>query len=250
VGDTYFCSCFMIALLLELGVDAVFRQHQRRTTDFHRGQHLGPQDHVVTWERPQRPDWMDEETYARIPETLQVRELATRVTIPGFRPEQVIVVTTLRDARRYPKSEVAALFRQRWHVELDLRAIKCTLHMDDLRCKSPEMIRKELWMHWLAYNLIRKTMAQSAVLHQRTVRRMSFACALQAVVSSWDHGSVASSEKLRALALAELKFMSHQKAGHRPNRVEPRAVKRRPKQHRLLTKPRAEATVELLNTRC
>ncbi len=248
LGDVYFCSYFMIALLSALGVDVVFRQHQRRKTDFSKGQRLGPQDHLVTWQRPERPDWMDEATYAQIPETLLVRELATRVTIPGFRPERVIVVTTLRDERRYSKNEVAKLFRARWHVELDLRAIKCTMHMEDLRCRTPEMVRKEIWVHWLAYNLVRKTMAQSAVLHERTVRQMSFACALQAVAAGWAHGSVAAPQMLRALALAELKFMSGQKAGHRPDRVEPRAVKRRPKPHRLLTKPREEARAELLGT--
>jgi hypothetical protein len=118
LADCYFCSYFLIALLQARGVDPVFRQHQRRVTDFGRGKRLGPEDHLVTWERPARPDWMDEATYAQIPETLEVRELATRVTIPGFRPKQVIVVTTLRDARRYSKDEVAALFRQRWHVEV------------------------------------------------------------------------------------------------------------------------------------
>lgn len=248
LADTYFCSYFMIALLQAIGVDVVFRQHQRRVTDFSKGERLGPQDHRVIWERPARPDWMDEATYAQIPETLVMRELATRVTIPGFRPETVIVVTTLCDARRYSKDAVAKLFRQRWHVELDLRSIKCTMQMEDLRCKTPEMVCKEIWVHWLAYNLIRKTMAQSAVFHGRTVRQMSFASALQAVAAGWAYGSVVAPQMLRELALAQLKFMSGQKAGHRPDRVEPRAIKRRPKPHKLLTKPREEARAELLGT--
>jgi putative transposase len=248
LADCYFCSYFLIALLRARGVDPVFRQHQRRVTDFGQGKRLGPEDHLVTWERPARPDWMDEATYAQIPETLEVRELATRVTIPGFRPKQVIVVTTLSDARRYSKDEVAALFRQRWHIELDLRAVKCRMHLEDLRCKTPEMVRKEIWVHWLAYNLIRRTMAQAAVRHERTPRRMSFACALQAIAAGWDRGSVATPQQLRALAMAELKFLSKTKAGHRPNRVEPRAIKRRPKSQRHLTKPREEARAELLGT--
>ncbi len=113
LADCYFCSYFLIALWHALGVDPVFRQHQRRVTDFALGKLLGPQDHLVTWERPARPDWMDEATYAQIPKTLEIRELATRVTIPGFRPKQVIVVTTLRDERRYSKDDVANFFRQR-----------------------------------------------------------------------------------------------------------------------------------------
>jgi hypothetical protein len=247
LADCYFCSYFLIALLRAMGVDPVFRQHQRRVTDFTLGKQLGPKDHLVTWERPARPDWMDEETYAQIPKTLEVRELATRVTIPGFRPKQVIVVTTLRDERRYSKDDVANLFRQRWHVELDLRTIKCTMHLEDLRCHTPEMVRKEIWVHWLAYNLIRKTMAQAALLHGKTPRRMSFASALQTVVASWDHGSVAAPRKLRALATVQLQAMSKRKVGHRPNRVEPRAIRRRPKSQRHLTKPRKEARALLLS---
>lgn len=247
LADCYFCSYFLIALLQALGVDPVFRQHQRRVTDFALGKQLGPQDHLVTWERPERPDWMDEQTYAQIPKTLEIRELATRVTIPGFRPKQVIVVTTLRDVRRYSKDDVANLFRQRWHVELDLRAIKCTMHMEDLRCKTPDMVRKEIWVHWLAYNLIRKTMAQAALLNAKTPRRMSLASALQTVAASWDHGSVATPQELRELATVQLKAMSKRKVGHRPNRVEPRAIKRRPKSQRHLTKPREEARALLLS---
>jgi len=152
LGDCCFCSYFMIALLLARKVDVVFRQHQRRTTDFRRGRSLGREDHVVVWEKPERPEWMDEETYAQIPETLTVRELKVRVSIRGFRTQTMVVVTTLTDARRYPKSEVAGLYRARWHVELDLRSLKCSLDMEDLRGKSPEMVEREIWMHCLADN--------------------------------------------------------------------------------------------------
>ena len=124
---------------------------------------------------------MDEETYATIPETLTVRELKVHVDVKGFRVRELIVVTTLTDAERYPREEIAKLFRLRWHVELDLRNIKTSLRLDDLRGKKPETIRREIWIHWLAYNLIRKVMAQAAIHHEKLPRELSFASALAAV---------------------------------------------------------------------
>lgn len=246
LGDCCFCSYFMIALLLARKVDVVFRQHQRRTTDFRRGRSLGREDHVVVWEKPERPEWMDEETYAQIPETLTVRELKVRVHIRGFRTQTMVVVTTLTDARHYPKSEVAGLYRARWHVELDLRSLKCALDMEDLRGKSPEMVEREIWTHCLAYNLIRKKMAQAAFVSGRPPRSLSFTAALQAVSSAWMQASTASPETRGELTRQILKIIAGHRVGQRPNRVEPRAVKRRPKSQKLLTKPRDKARAELL----
>jgi hypothetical protein len=246
LGDCYFSSYFLLALLLARGVDVVVRQHQRRRTDFRRGQWLGAEDHVVLWERPERPTWMDEETYATIPETLTVRELRVHVNIRGFRVQQLVVVTTLTDAERYPPAEIARLFRLRWNVELDLRNIKTSLHLDDLRGKTPEMVRREIWAHWLAYNLIRKVMAQAALSRGKLPRELSFASALSAVASGWANGSVAGTSLLSELAAAQHRSIAWSRVGHRPNRVEPRAIKRRPKSHKLLTKPRKEARADLL----
>jgi DDE family transposase len=120
---------------------------------------------------------MDEETYATIPETLTVRELKVHINVPGFRVQELVVVTTLTDTERYPQEEIARLFRLRWHVELDLRNIKTSLHLDDLRAKTPERIRGEIWVHWLAYNQIRKVMAQAALGHEKLPRELSFASA-------------------------------------------------------------------------
>ena len=245
LGDCGFCSYFMLALLLGRGVDVVVRQHQSRRTDFHLGRRLGKEDHVVAWQRPQRPAWMDKETYATIPATLVVRELKVRVEIRGFRVEQLVVVTTLTDANRYAKNEIAWLFRQRWHAELDLRNIKIALAMDDLRGQSPEMVRREIWAHWLAYNLIRKTIAQAAVVHEKLPRQLSFAAGLAAVAASWDHATIAAGPLLAALATAQFRLIASHQVGKRPNRVEPRAVKRRPKPHPLLRQPRDEARARL-----
>jgi putative transposase len=253
LGDCVYASYLMLALLLARGVNVVTRQHQCRRTDFRRGQRLGEGDHVVVWTRPVRPEWMDEETYATIPETLSVRELNVRVDVPGFRVHNLVVVTTLTDPNRYPGEEVANLFRLRWHVELDLRNIKTSLQMDDLRGKKPETIRREIWIHWLAYNLTRKVLAQAALNHEKLPRELSFASALVAVTGAWTLASVADASMLSKHAKAQHQGITWSRVGHRPNRVEPRAVKRRPKPHKLLTRPREEARAKLIGagtTRC
>ena len=246
LGDCAYASYFMLALLLARGVDVVTRQHQRRRTDFSRGERLGAEDHVVLWERPQRPEWMDEETYATIPETLAVRELKVHVEVKGFRVRELIVITTLTDGERYPREEVAKLFRLRWHVELDLRNIKTSLRLDDLRGKKPETVRAEIWMHWLAYNLTRRVMAQAALLHEKRPRNLSFASALAAVAGAWMLASVADRATLSLHARTQHLGISWSRVGHRPNRVEPRAIKRRPKSHKLLSQPREEARAVLI----
>lgn len=245
LGDAAFCSYFLIVLLAELGVDVVFHQHQRRTTDFTHGRSLGDEDHLVVWPRPECPDWMDAATYARMPQQLAVRELRQRVSIPGSRVTEVTLVTTLKNVRRYSKQSVSDLYCQRWHGELDLRASKVTLGLEDLRGTFPDMVRKELWVYWLAYNLIRTQMASAAVLHDQRPRVLSFAGAQQAVAGLMQQASVAEPSLLRRWALQKLQSIASHRVGRRPNRVEPRAIKRRPKSHKLLTKPRKQAQAEL-----
>lgn len=247
VGDCYFCSFFMIVLLKELKVDCVFRLHQCRTADFSRGQRLGKKDHVVRWARPQKPGWMDAETYARMPETIEVREIEVRVDKPGFRPDSLVVVTTLVDADKYTADEIRDLFRKRWLVEQDIRALKSNLGIDVLRCQTPEMVRKELWAALLAYNLIRQTMLQAALRADLSPRDLSFTHALQTIASSWVLMPVLNPAGQAAQIAAALKGLAQQRVGRRPDRVEPRAVKRRPKPHDLLTKPRSQARANLMN---
>jgi hypothetical protein len=167
VADRYFASFFGIAPLLARGVDGVYRMHQRRNYDFRRGRRLGVEDHVVRWTKPPRPEWMDEALYAELPGELLIRELRVRVQRVGFRVEEVVLVTTLLDAREYSKEEVADLYLKRWNIELDLRSIKAVMKMDVLRCETPAMVEKEIWMHLLAYNLIRKLMTQAAAADRR-----------------------------------------------------------------------------------
>lgn len=246
LGDRYYCSYFMIALLKELGVDFVVRLHQRRTADFRRGRSLGKGDHLVEWIRPAKPSWMDHQTYGRMPESIEVREVFVHVDQPGFRTKSLVVVTTLSDAEEYPAQQIATLYRGRWLAELDIRAIKITLDMDVLRCKTPEMIRRELWTHLLAYNLIRRSMLQSAQASGLSPRELSFTAAMQAIAASWAIAVLSSPCTFAKLVDTHLANLAGHRVGHRPDRIEPRAIKRRPKPQRRLTKPRAEARAELL----
>jgi putative transposase len=247
LADRCYCSYFMIALLLELHIDFVVRLHHCRDVNFRRGRRLGAGDHVVAWTKPARPDWMDEATYARMPESIQVREVHVHVNHPGFRTESLVVVTTLTDAEEYTKDDIAELYHQRWLVELDIRAIKVTLGMDVLRCQSAEMVRREIWTCLLAYNLIRQTMLEAALKSERSPRQLSFTAALQKIAASWALLSMCDDALRAQLIEVQLSDIAKNIVGDRPDRVEPRAIKRRPKPHKFLTEPRAEARAKLIN---
>ena len=246
LGDRYFASFFGIAGLSRRGVDVVFRMHQRRKFDFRRGRRIGIEDHVVTWTKPVRPDWMDAETYARIPDDLEVRELRVTVEQPGFRVDKLVLVTTMLEAEGYTREEVANLFLQRWNIELDFRSIKCVMRMDVLRCQTPEMVRKEIWMHLLAYNLIRGVMAKAAEVHGEEPRHLSFKGTLQTMTAFQDALRQATPSMRESLIEAMLKAIASHRVGDRFGRVEPRANKRRPKPQRYLNEPRKEARKRLL----
>lgn len=246
LGDRTFASYFGIAGLAQRGVDALLRLHQRRKVDFRRGRRLGVEDHVVTWTKPKRPDWMDEATYARMPAELRVRELRLRVEQPGFRVDKLVLVTTMLEAETYPKQELADLFLQRWNIELDLRSIKDVLQMEVLRCKSPEMVEKEIWMHMLAYNLIRGVMARAAEVHAEQPRHLSFKGALQTMTAFQDVLRQATPARRDRLVAAMLEAIASHRVGDRFGRVEPRANKRRPKQQRYLMEPRNQARKRLM----
>ena len=247
VADRYYCSYWLVALLQSWGVDVAFRLHQRRQYDFRRGRRLGRGDHVVSWLKPDRPEWMSAELYASLPDTLTVREVRFRTETPGCRSESIIVATTLLDAEEYAKNDIEDLYHMRWHVELDIRAIKQTLKMEHLSCKTPAMVRRELWVHWLGYNLVRKVMAQAAWERGLQPRQISMAGALQTLEAfRWFLLGVKEEKRAMLLRVLAVAIGSHQ-VGHRPGRCEPRCVKRRPKPYPLLKKPRAEARAELLN---
>ena len=246
LADRYYCSYFMICLLQEARVDIVTRLHQQRTADFRRGTRLAAGDHVVTWFRPAKPAWMDQATYEQMPESIQVREVEVRVPRPGFRVQSLVVVTTLIDARLYTRDDLAELYHQRWLAEIDILAIKVAMGLDVLRCKTPEMVRREIWTCLLSYNLIRQTIVNSARQQGFSPRQISFTTAMQKVAAGWIAVLLIEDSALANVIAEHLRDLPMHKIGHRPNRVEPRAIKRRPKPHKLLTKPRDEARADLL----
>lgn len=212
---------------MSMGVDAVFPIHNARNYDFRRGKRLGKKDHLMRWKKPARPNWMDEETYKNFPDHIIVREVAVNSTCAGFRAKPRVIVTTFLNPKEVSKKDLRELYNQRWLVEINLRAIKETMRMDIMRGKTPEIVRKEIWMHLLAYNLVRKIMAQAASCYGRKPQELSFKLALQ-MIFAFRQAQIFSSGKDDAYYQL-LKAIAYKKVGNRPGRVEPRAVKRRPK---------------------
>lgn len=240
IADRYFSGYFLLAWLIRHGVDVVVRQHQLRHTDFRRGKRLGAKDHVVDWARPQRPAWMDAALYATMPEALTLREA---------RVGGLTLVTSLTAADKVSKQELLTLYHARWQVELDLRSIKTVMQMDVLRCKSPEMVKKEIAVHLLAYNLVRTVMAQAAFLGHVLPRRLSFKAALQLIRAFEENLRHAPQGRLTLRQAYLLAGIAQIRLPDRPGRVEPRVVKRRPNQHALMTQPRNVLKATILKQR-
>jgi hypothetical protein len=236
LGDAYYASYFLIALLMQMKVDVVFAVNGNRGSDFRRGKRVGKGDHIMEWKKPVRPEWMDEESYAKFPKTITVRETKTVVIRPGFRSQSRVVVTTFLDARDVTQEDLGELYAHRWFVELNLRSVKEIMRMDILRGKTPKMVRKEIWAHILAYNLVRKMMLQAAVIHDRNPNQMSFKLALQMLSAFRQSGIL--SEKKHEIYAEFLRAIAYKKTGTQPGRSEPRMVKRRPKAFPRLQKAR------------
>jgi len=236
VADRYYPSYFTIAMLLGRGVDLVSVSHHARKVNFRSGHVLGPKDHIGEWEKPSvRPEWMDEATYSAMPATIRVREFVIDIDGRTGRKERAIVVTTITDPT-IPQKELADLYWQRWNCEVDIRSLKHSLHLDILRCKTPEMCKKELWAHVLAWNLLRGTMTESAKVHGVEPRQLSVKGAMQAVESFTP--AMMSIDGSETLYNAFLSTVSAHRVGNRPGRIEPRFKKRRPAWDQYMTIPR------------
>lgn len=247
VMDRYYCSFMMIALLLGQATHTCARKHHLRHSDFRRGKRLGRYDHLIVWTRPQQPAWMDEATYARIPETLVLRELRFLVVEPGRRTKTIDIITTLTDAKIYTNEDIAQLYGFRWNSELDIRSIKSNLNLCHVRCKSPEMVHREMWVTILAYNLIRTTSAGAALLHNKQPRQISFTSTCQYVLASWmqlSSGLIPKSQ-LDSYLTQMLEQIAGCEVANRPGRLEPRVLKRRRHGYKLMMKPRSELRREL-----
>lgn len=236
LGDCYYASYFLMAALIKMGVDAIFPIHAARDCDFRKGEKLGQKDHIVQWIKPAKPEWMDQETYDNTQAEISIREVSITTVRKGFRSQTRILVTTFLNPAEVSKDDLNLLYSCRWWVELDLRAIKTTLQMEILRGKSPEMVRKEIWVHLLAYNMIRKMMAQAALVHNTKPRELSFKGALHVIRAFRDRGIL--SECNEKIYTPLLRAIARKKVGNRPGRQEPRVVKRRPKSFARMQKAR------------
>lgn len=254
-GDVVLTDCLMsswteLMMLNQRGVDSVTRLNKaRRSADFRRGKRLGKDDHIVCWPKPIKPRALDKETFNALPDSLTIREVRIKIEKPGFRTKNIVVVTTILDPNEVSKEDLAELYRQRWNNELDLRSIKTTMQMDELRCKTPELVRKEIWTHILAYNLIRTIMAQAATQHDVLPRTISFKAtiqtleAFQPLLAFHCHNC---KPILNQIFQHVIEIVAVNRVADRPDRFEPRRKKRRPKPYDRLMKPRNEAKREML----
>ncbi|MEO1528025.1 MAG: transposase [Planctomycetota bacterium] len=250
LADALMCNWRVLHSFEKRGVDTVTRLNKAlRRVDFRRGKRLGKDDHIVAWRKPKSIRSIDWPTYHSLPDFILVREARVYVEQPGFRTKSIVIVTTLLDPIKYPKHELARLYRQRWNNELDLRSIKSVMQMECLRCKTPEMVRKEIWAHALAHNLTRTIMAQAASRHLMKPRCISFKGTLQILEAFQPmlamRGKRETASRLLHYELLLDAIATHQ-VGDRPDRIEPRRIKRRHKHYVPLSVPRAEAKRQIL----
>lgn len=254
VGDRAFCSFAHLALLLARKVHGLFRVHQKQIVDFHchrrhatkrsrkQGEkdlpssrwlkRLGKQDQIVEYVKPaKRPLWMTDEQYAALPEAITVRELRFTIAMKGRRTRVITLATTLLDPEQYPAADLAELYGQRWQIETNFRHLKQTLKMDVLHCHTVDGVQKELTMYALVYNLVRLVMLDAARRQGVEVARISFIDAVRWLATVGVHEAA-----LQLVVNPE-----------RPNRIEPRVRKRRPKEYPLMQKPRDELRKALLH---
>lgn len=244
LADRAYCSFVDIARLVQQSIHGVFRQHQRRKSDFRTGRRLGHDDQLVIWERPLQ--WLvscgiSKDEFLLLPETLTLRQIRITQTPKGFRSRTIIVVTTLLDPIETPADEIRALYRDRWTAELNLRSLKIYLGMDILRGQSVDIIHKEIVMHMMAYNLIRLIMWHAARQHGQDLHRLSFTGTLHRLrrfmfLMLFINGM--GKQNRDRLIDQLLEWIASDIVPKRPNRLEPRRRKRRPKLYSLLNKPR------------
>ena len=244
LADRAYCAYTDMALLLQREVFSVIRLHQRRKSDFREGKRLGPGDRLIQWTRPKQ--WkpamgITKQELEQLPETLSVRVVRITEIPRGFRAKPMVIATTLLDPVEVPAVEIRSLYRDRWTAELNLRSLKTSLGMDVLRGQTPDVVRKEITMHLLAYNLIRLLMWQSASEQGRDLHRLSFTGTLHRLRRAWPMLAMLSGRydaRADALLRVLLQFIGDDHVPDRPDRLEPRRRKRRPKNYTLLQKPR------------
>ena len=239
LADRYYCTWAIIALIQQQGSHMLVQNHAQRKPDFRRGKKLGAKDHLIEWEKPKRkPGWITQGDYEALPDRIMFRE---------FSVKGCVFVTTLINAKKYHKQALVELYTQRWVIELDFRSLKTHLKMDMLRCKSPEMVRKEIAVHLLAYNLIRASIARAAKVKIQIPRKISFMTTVQ-IFNEGILTLIVLSGKVLKYAIDELlNAIASIPINQQKRKAQPRAIKRRPKAYPLLTEPRDQAC-EAINT--
>ena len=238
LADRAYAGWFEMARMIGRGAHVVVRKHQLRKSDFRTGIRYGKDDHSIRIDKPARPDWMSTEEYETYPDFITIREIRIRVENKGFRTHEIIVHTSLLDDTEYAKEDIAALFRRRWQAELHLRSLKTVMQMEHLRCKKPHRVRNEIRTHMLAYNLIRGVMCEAAVEGDVQPWQISFKSTLTTMIDMLPVlGLISRADELCTVLY---RCCLQHVVGNRPDRYEPRVLKRRPKKYKLMQKPRSE----------
>ncbi len=246
LGDRAFCAYADMVAIQQLDCDAVFRKHQSRTTTMRKGKIVGDCDKLVTWCKPKKcPKGLSKDEFLALPASITVREIYYYIVIPGFRTQRVSLIATLLDTTTYPTLEIVGLYGKRWDVELDLRHLKTTLEMDVLRCKTPSMIRKEIHVYLLAYNLLRSLMWSAGTTYNTPPDRLSLQGTRHHLINFIPKLEAADSKKRLRLYRTMLKIIAHKAVPDRPARNEPRVRKRRSKAYPLMTKSRQKLRKQL-----
>lgn len=244
LADRGFCSFCHVVELHQRGVDSVIKFEETRESNLAFVKQLAKNDRLYRWQKPSnRPETFTRDEFNASPDEILVRLVTVHVDQPGFRATQFDVLTTLTDHKQYPLNDLADLYRRRWQAELFLRDIKATLGMDELSCKSPEMVRKEIYAYLIAYNLVRIQMAQAACLSEIYPHQISFTTSLNTILQFQTQF-----RQMNVTTIATmLATIAYHQVGKQPNRVEPRAIKRRPKsKYDFLTMPREESRIALM----
>lgn len=245
LGDRGFCSFADIFLLKQGFVECVFRIFNRKP-DYQAGRRLGKYDHLVEWEKPKQcPAGMTPDAFVLLPAKLLVREVRIVVEQKGFRSKTLDIVTTLLDATFYTTAAIASLYRRRWSIELNFRHIKTTLGMELLTTRTPEMARKEVLIYMLAYNLIRSLIWTAKQIYRIDIQRISFKGTVQHLSSISPYLAIADLSDYSCLYAELIYLVANEKVPDRPDRIEPRVIKRRPKPFPLMTQPRSQLKAKL-----
>lgn len=229
LGDRYYPSFFLMARLNKIEADGIFRGQSQRYYDFRKGEKLGKNDHIVSWTKPQKPNWMSQNEYDAYPNKIRIRE---------FRVAGIVYVTTFLDPKKYNKKELVKIYKLRWHIEINIDSIKTVMNMDMLSCKTPEMVMKEIGIHFLAYNIIRIIMAEACQKNLGNPSGISFKGTIQIINSFMPYFQNSSVDRNDILYRKMLALIVKNKIGLRPGRVEPRKIKQRKKPFKTLNKPR------------